>query len=287
MVVHRIPIVNGISSEDFYKEYVETGKPVILGDAARNWPAVSKWTEEYIIEKCGNRPVTLRALYPDRPMGKNYASEESTISAYISRLRHVSARDPYIAERPLGEVLPNLVSDIGVSPYRECDAASLSLMLGAKSIAPLHYHPYQEAISYQITGSRRFVLFPPRQTTALDPLPATGPLPNFARSVINEDELDAIPGDVFDATIKGGEAIYIPVHWWHTVFSSDEMSILLVDFFDYDLATERKNEVTERIEFYENFNKKRKFNLEYINTIRQWLVLKGNQIVKAGRRSQK
>jgi hypothetical protein len=51
---HQIPHVHKISSEEFYVKYYQPKKPVILTGMMDDWPAVRKWTKEFLKEKIGN-----------------------------------------------------------------------------------------------------------------------------------------------------------------------------------------------------------------------------------------
>ena len=122
-----------------------------------------------------------------------------------------------LAEQPLKEVLPQLVEDVGTIRYSKTEPGNLSLMLSGRSYAPLHYHPRAEAVSHQVSGKRRFLLIPPSETAALDPVPTSANPPNFARRVIREEEISALRLEACETTLSSGEAIYIPRHWWHAV----------------------------------------------------------------------
>ncbi|MEO8077652.1 MAG: cupin-like domain-containing protein, partial [Acidobacteriota bacterium] len=46
-----------LSPEQFRREYFMTGKPVVLEGIAAEWPAVKKWTFEYLLERCGQEEI--------------------------------------------------------------------------------------------------------------------------------------------------------------------------------------------------------------------------------------
>ena len=47
----------GLTPEQFRREYFLTGKPVVLEGVASGWPAVKKWTFEYLLERCGQDDI--------------------------------------------------------------------------------------------------------------------------------------------------------------------------------------------------------------------------------------
>ena len=247
MSIFQIDRVSGLSLAEFNRHFVEPGLPVVLKDATKDWPAISKWTREYLESQAGVVSVKLRSIDP-RKAADHTRFEEMTLRSYLQQVDLTKPDDPILAELPLKSVFPQLLSDIGSFPYSAGSADSLSIMVSSNSRAPLHYHTFTEAISHQITGFRRFLLFPPNETSKLDPRPPTGPLPNFGRRVFREDEAERAPERIFDAKLSPGEALYIPRHWWHTVFASGNLSVLLVHFFEYKHSACPHNEVTCRIE---------------------------------------
>src|SRR4051812_19350527 len=46
-----------LSAAEFRREYFLPGKPVVLEGIAAAWPAVRKWTFEYLLERCGQDDV--------------------------------------------------------------------------------------------------------------------------------------------------------------------------------------------------------------------------------------
>src|ERR1043166_9612204 len=46
-----------LSRSEFLNEYVLQNKPVVFKDAARHWPAISKWTPQFFKENYGDRKV--------------------------------------------------------------------------------------------------------------------------------------------------------------------------------------------------------------------------------------
>ncbi len=247
MTLRQIPRVSRLSASAFEERYLRRGEPVVLEDAAKDWPAKFKWTFDYLNDVCGQRVVPLRSIDPGR-RGSEVQSSETKLKDFLARLARSKGFDPYLSEQPLGRVLPEIVGDVGIIRYSPGSANKLKIMLSANSIAPLHYHSYDEAVSHQIVGERRFVLIPPSETSKLDPLPALGPLANFARRSWREDELKTAQELMFDAMLRPGEAIYIPPHWWHTVYAGGELSILLVDFFRFQRSPPLKTEVSARLE---------------------------------------
>ena len=57
MQLKSVDVVDSISSEDFKKLYYNTGKPLIIKDLAKKWPAYNKWNWDYFIDTVGESEV--------------------------------------------------------------------------------------------------------------------------------------------------------------------------------------------------------------------------------------
>ena len=49
-----------LRNDDFFTEYVQRSRPVIISGAAKHWDAFSKWTNDYLREKYGNETVHIK-----------------------------------------------------------------------------------------------------------------------------------------------------------------------------------------------------------------------------------
>ncbi|MFK4259157.1 cupin-like domain-containing protein [Agrobacterium tumefaciens] len=258
MPIQSIPRIATIKRDRFYEEFVEPGQPVVIEDAARDWPAVSKWSTEYLAKNAGDVDVDLRSLDLSKWPGLFLQNGRSKLRDYILDIEKPRGEETNwpplrLAEQPMSRIFPALGGDLGESRLGKSSPEDFSIMISAGTTAAMHYHPRSEAISYQIKGKRRFVLFPPSETSSMDPMPVEGPMANFSRRVIKEQEINTLSEDAYDATIAEGEAIFIPIHWWHTVFSSPTLSILAVDFFRYGHKKIPCNDVSERVRLLDEY----------------------------------
>ncbi len=57
---HDCPkLANPPTALEFYRNYVAANVPVLIDNAVGHWPALSKWTEEYLAEKLGDKPISV------------------------------------------------------------------------------------------------------------------------------------------------------------------------------------------------------------------------------------
>eukprot|EP00434_Breviolum_minutum_P010022 symbB.v1.2.008839.t1/scaffold550.1/size188255/3 len=92
-----------------------------------------------------------------------------------------------------------------------------------ESLSPVHYDQYDN-IYLQVQGEKRFLLFDPRCAEGLYPFPVSHPYDEYGMVDLEHPDLQSFPklrsvcqhrGQV--ASVKKGEAIFIPTHWWHHV----------------------------------------------------------------------
>jgi hypothetical protein len=55
--VEPVVRVRNLDPAEFYERYFVTGIPVVLEGAASGWPAISKWTPDYLMGYCGNDEI--------------------------------------------------------------------------------------------------------------------------------------------------------------------------------------------------------------------------------------
>src|ERR1700685_3842025 len=78
-----------LSRKDFLHEYVLPNRPVVLKDAARDWPAIGRWTPDFFKERYGSKKVpvferTRAVTVKDMVSLKDYV-EEITSSTFENR----------------------------------------------------------------------------------------------------------------------------------------------------------------------------------------------------------
>lgn len=255
MALLQIPRIKSPSPSSFITEYLEPGRPVVLDGIVEMWPAVRKWSSQYLADIAGDTEVELRCIDLARWPSTFMRRGKTSFRNYLADLEsgnQSNFEDGWpplrLAEIPVQALSSTLAMDIGESPYGKSAPHNLSIMVSSGTTAALHYHPRSEAISYQLQGSRRFILAPPSETHHMDPMPVEGPLANFGRRVFSEDDLDQRGVELHDATLAAGDAIFIPIHWWHTVFSGKGLSVLAVDFFRHHHSDPSDSAVAHRVE---------------------------------------
>lgn len=230
-----VPRIPAPAADEFFSRYWSTSTPAIFTDIVPRWRA--RWSPanlrerfgKVIVEACTGREHDLR---PDANWEAH--REELTLAEYIDRvLDHDRSNDLYLIANNRNTARPQLrpLWDDVVLPEGWFDEPRLprgsALWLGpAGTVTPLH-HDTSNILFCQIHGRKRIMLAPPWATALLD----------TARGVYN----DRSPRDLVDEgiesielTLGAGEALFLPVGWWHDVRALDASVSLALNAFARD-----------------------------------------------------
>ena len=76
-----------LSEQDFVREYLEPQRPVILPSAMQNWPAVEKWSIDFLRQEFGDLEVPVYSSKPATGKSHQHAPELSLpLGKYLSML---------------------------------------------------------------------------------------------------------------------------------------------------------------------------------------------------------
>jgi histone arginine demethylase JMJD6 len=226
-----------LSRKEFLHEYVLKNKPVVITDAAREWPAVSKWTPQFFKENYGERFVPVferkRAVTVKDSVRLSDYIEEITSSTFQNRAK-------YLFSLKIPKEFPELLKDLeprptywdpnwldskyllpGLSSFKLRNITGLEMNMGGTgSPFPfLHYDDlWTQTFITQVHGRKAWILYEPEQTPFM--------YPSAASENISEIPMDA---DVDMAkfplfanakplrfVLEEGEMLYGAPGWWHT-----------------------------------------------------------------------
>lgn len=240
-----------VDLETFQAEIVPRNQPAVLRSLVSNWPAVeaglrspehiSKYIKQFDTEKKANATVGSpdikgRFFYQDDLRGFNFDRKLVTVGTALDNLAAMAdqADTPAISMQaiPVADVLPGFQDD-NVLPLVDASLAP-RMWLNNRAMTAAHYDIYSN-IACVVAGRRRFTLFPPEQVANLyiGPLLATpggSPIsmvdlrqPDLARYPRFKEALEACQ----QAELEPGDAIYIPILWWHAVESLSGLNVLV------------------------------------------------------------
>jgi lysine-specific demethylase 8 len=227
----------------FFKKYVEGNRPVVVSGAMEGWPALDRWSWDYLAEVAGECSgeviVSKNGLYPDYITQPSPMAKVEMPFAEFLRRAVPAAGDPPLppvlvpgetyylyGKSYLLDAVPALRADLRTpaclgsvaEPFRRLWISTPGC------VTPLHYD-LSNGFLCQVRGSKQVWLFDPTQ---FDRLYARGPqfpgLDNFERQTqvdIHHPDYEAFPefrrAAALECHLRQGDTLFIPSNWWHEV----------------------------------------------------------------------
>lgn len=229
-----IPIVDSaaLSLEEFSQRYLFPRLPVVLRGAAAAWPALGRWTPEFLRQHFGSQSIRVDS-------DDAQAVHEFNFGEYIQFASDgltPGHRLPYVRNIWLADQFPSLVADVatcpfmtpnwfGESPLREIVAESsgghwpqwLEFFFSPRGRRFPFVHIdtcMTHAWCAQIYGQKKFWLWAPAAERNGKRYPCL-------RSDLVTFFADALP---LTGTISAGDIVFVPAGWYHTT-ESETVSI--------------------------------------------------------------
>lgn len=222
-VVERVP---SLDAETFFRHHYAASRPVVLTDAIRRWPQVATWSPAWFRDHFGAAQVAVtvdRASDPDYDRNTAAHTRTMTLRAFVDRIEALGhTNDIYMVARNEALSTPELASLLAelsdLPPFLRAQhmAGCVSLWLGpAGTKTPLH-HDTSNILFCQIHGRKRVHLCAPWERDLLADI----------RAMYSACDAEAAPGtpgavppsvQVYEVELDAGEALFLPVGWWHQV----------------------------------------------------------------------
>lgn len=251
-----------LTEQRFFRDYVDRCRPCRIRGAINHWPAMRLWkSPDYLCDKVGaEKPVQARTYPRIEPLPMHEQNLATAIEIPFGEfVRRATAPDcgylvvhaytvamPSLREQRLLQKFPLAASppESGLlSPLRG-DIAGFSFLAHARgpgkyepyrsflfrnSYTDWHWHPEDEALMCQVQGPKEALLLAPDEAAwnCLSPI-----LAEHGRT-FDHDVADRFAGLQFHRTVvEPGDALYIPVYWWHSVESiEDAMGVTVAASF--------------------------------------------------------
>lgn len=219
-----IPSVEKITREDFQASYMEPNCPVVIKDLASSWPALKKWTPEYLEDQFGELEVNVYNVSFVQP-GKHYMASlrKMPFREYLALIR-TSSMDLRLFLFNLLREAPQLRDDIKFpSVAKGYSKRFVFMFFGCRSsFTPIHYDIDLSHIFHTVIyGKKRVVLFPPEESRNV----YKHPFSTRSYLDVNHPDFDKFPrlsdATGYQATVHAGETLFIPSGYWHHVVYED------------------------------------------------------------------
>jgi hypothetical protein len=237
LLVERI---SAPTRQQFCSGYLERGRPVVISDALRDWPALASWTRQHLHATTSRKPIPVD-VYEDGDffaIGGALGHRKRihlAFSEYLDRSAAETGTRYYAPDLELTKYFPELASDVTRLSLLPNDAKPRHfLFAGHDAVTAGHFHPFTHALTCQVTGSKRFVLYPPSASPNLYPNAWFAPAFFWSRVNFLDPDYRRFPrlraARPLACTLNPGDAIFIPVHWWHWTQGFDFSASVLVSW---------------------------------------------------------
>lgn len=211
-----------LPGDSFLHEFYAPARPVVIKGAMEGWPALSRWTPDYLASAIGNAPVEFqggRAGAADYELVKDRHRMRAPFRQFIDLVRD-GGNDAYIT------AYNNAANDAAFAPLQR-DLGHLDQYLtrapgmlwigGAGTFTPLHFDLTNNLLA-QVTGTKRVHLIPPSQSHRLA---HNRHVFSDVQDITDPAKLAAYPlaRDVlrYEVELTPGDLLFIPIGWWHQV----------------------------------------------------------------------
>ncbi|WP_417905497.1 cupin-like domain-containing protein [Candidatus Tisiphia endosymbiont of Micropterix aruncella] len=230
-----------ISKAQFTTDYYESQKPLLIKQGATNWPAMTKWSEDYFIKTIGNSQVVLNEFKHTKEKIFRTILPPMIMEEAINIMRHNKDKTKKysILRDSMVNHHPKLLTDVYDIPFLDTDIFySKDFWFGdGGNVTSIHFDAADNFV-ISILGEKTFYLYHPSETYLLYPhnLITEG---RFNFSQVPSRFLFDIKhyplftqAQCYKVTIKPGNILYIPSGWWHEVHTHNQRAVTVTYFFN-------------------------------------------------------
>jgi hypothetical protein len=221
IILSPIDRVDSISREDFVNNYLKPHKPLIIRKATESWPALQKWTFDYLKETVGDVVVPLydsSKADPSKPI--NASAAEMKFGDYIDLIQKEPTDLRIFLFDPI-KYAPKLLDD-----YRSptdllggfLDKYPNMFFGGKGSVTFLHYDIDLAHIFHtHFNGRKQVILFDNKWSERLYCIPfSTYALEDYDIEKPDFTKFPALDGvEGQEAILEHGDTLFMPTGFWH------------------------------------------------------------------------
>jgi hypothetical protein len=219
----------GVSKQEFLETYYAASRPVILSGEMVSWPALKRWTPDYLKSVVGDAPVDYQAnrnSAGDFERAKDAHKTRGPFHAFIDLITQPGAgNDAYLTAYNSGAnaaALAPLQADVGPLDKYLTRAPGMMWIGPAGTVTPLH-HDLTNNLIAQVVGRKRIKLAPSSEVGRLyNDAHVFSEIGDLENPNLNRERFARLEGArVYDLVLEPGDMLFVPFAWWHQVKSLD------------------------------------------------------------------
>lgn len=230
-----------ISTDEFLENYYARNRPIILTDVMEGWHAPSKWTSEFFKSVLGNEMVEIMAERNDDPnYERDYArhSRQIRFGEYVdlveksreSNDNYLVANNRFMDRTRMQILFEDIKFPAFLDPNRRAQNTFFWYGPGG-TVTPLH-HDTMNILMTQVRGRKEIKLVSPEQTPLV-----YNSIGVFSDVDCENPDYQRHPlfksADIWHLELRAGEALFLPVGWWHHVRALETSITLTFTNFVY------------------------------------------------------
>ncbi|KAL0042760.1 hypothetical protein WJX79_009907 [Trebouxia sp. C0005] len=216
-----------MTAAEFKKQYWKTDTPVIISGAMDSWNAMREWPDlQWWNHNHGHRTIPVELGTDSTNSWKETTMLLHTfMTGYMqpSVSRQPGAEVAYIAQHPLFDQLPSLMSDLQQPELMGGEAMQMNAWIGTEgTVTPLHFDSYDNFLA-QVAGFKFLRLYSRQQTPLLyvergqatqSAMNATRAQKNISAVNVEHPDLKKHPGFAqakhLECVLGPGDMLFIP-----------------------------------------------------------------------------
>ena len=219
-----IPTVDKIDPARFFEDFYAANRPVALTGLVDHWPALSKWSLDYLADKVGDAVVELqgqRNEAEDYEIAKDRHKRMLPMRAVIDAIREAGASNDFYVTAYNDTTNKQTLAPLWEGHWRSSDSQVVGRSGSDSSVrtegnADSFHHDLTNNLLVQVMGRKRVHMVPSWEV---------GRMRNSIHCFSNRSPADWSDGDdlppLLECVIGPGDALFLPIGWWHHVEALD------------------------------------------------------------------